>query len=164
MGYFENLDKTALNLKTDGEIRYVDGGYTLVPWMESTDDEIYKNCLKELLELDWKHYKLYLVGGLLQGWKTTDIDICITGAVDNDLPDLMKQAAKLGPFDLYYVDSLETISDNSTRIWEFAKADCKAHEGAPRWHGQWKSDGLFWMCEKFEAKDRTYTEAPLALN
>ena len=31
MGYFENLDKAALNLKTDGEIRYVDGGYTLVP-------------------------------------------------------------------------------------------------------------------------------------
>ena len=55
----------------------------------------------------------------------------------------MKQAEKLGPFDLYYVDSLETISDNSTRIWEFAKADCKAHEGAQRWHGQWKSDGLF---------------------
>ena len=77
---------------------------------------------------------------------------------------LMKQAEKLGPFDLYYVDSLETISDNSTRIWEFAKADCKAHEGAPRWHGQWKSDGLFWMCEKFEAKDRNYTKAPLALN
>ena len=86
MGYFENLDKAALNLKTDGEIRYVNGGYTLVPWMESTDDELYKNCLEELLELDWKHYKLYLVGGLLQGWKTTDIDICITGTVDNDLP------------------------------------------------------------------------------
>jgi len=141
MGYFENLDKAALNLKTDGEIRYVNGGYTLVPWMESTDDELYKNCLEELLELDWKHYKLYLVGGLLQGWRTTDIDICITGTVDS-----------------------ETISDNSTRIWEFAKADCKAHEGAPRWHGQWKSDGLFWMCEKFEAKDRNYTKAPLALN
>ena len=46
MGYFENLNKKALNLKTDGEIRYIDGGYTLVPWMESTDDEIYKNCLK----------------------------------------------------------------------------------------------------------------------
>ena len=40
-----------LNLKTDGEIRYVNGGYTLVPWMESTDDDLYKGCLEDLLKL-----------------------------------------------------------------------------------------------------------------
>lgn len=164
MGYFENIDKSDLNLLTDGKVRYVNGGFTLIPWMEGVDDEIYKGCLADLLNLDWKHYKLYLVGGLLEGWKTTDIDICITGNIDSDLPNLMKEAEKLGPFDLYYVDSLETISDNSTRIWEFAKADCRAHKTAPRWHGQWKSDGMFWMCEKFDDKGRTYTKEPLALN
>ena len=125
MGYFENLNIKDLNLKTDGEIRYVNGGYTLVPWMESTDDDLYKGCLEDLLKLDWKDYKLYLVGGLLQGWKTTDIDICITGTVNSDLPDLMKEASKLGPFDLYYVKSLDEIKDNSSRVWEFAKYDCK---------------------------------------
>jgi len=164
MGYFENLNTKNLNLKTDGEIRYVNGGYTLVPWMESTDDDLYKGCLEDLLKLDWKDYKLYLVGGLLQGWKTTDIDICITGTITNDLPDLMKEASKLGPFDLYYVKSLDEIKDNSSRIWEFAKHDCKAHEGAPRWHGQWKSDGMFWMCEKFDDKGRDYSKEPLLLN
>ena len=35
------------------------------------------------------HYNLYLVGGILQGWKTTDIDICITGKKTKELPDLM---------------------------------------------------------------------------
>ena len=164
MGYFENLNIKDLNLRTDGEIRYVNGGYTLVPWMESTDDNLYKNCLEDLLKLDWKDYKLYLVGGLLQGWKTTDIDICITGTITNDLPDLMKEASKLGPFDLYYVKSLNEIKDNSSRVWEFAKHDCKAHEGAPRWHGQWKPDGMFWMCEKFNDKGRTYSKEPLLLN
>lgn len=164
MGYFENINKSDLNLLTDGEVRYVNGGFTLVPWMESTDDEIYKGCLEDLLKLDWKDYKLYLVGGLLQGWKTTDIDICITGTITSDLPDLMKEASKLGPFDLYYVKSLDEIKDNSSRIWEFAKHDCKAHKGAQRWHGQWKADGMFWMTEKFDPKGRTYNKEPLALN
>ena len=164
MGYFENIDKSDLNLLTDGEVRYVNGGCTLVPWMESTDDSLYKGCLEDLLKLDWKDYKLYLVGGLLQGWKTTDIDICITGTITNDLPDLMKEASKLGPFDLYYVKSLDEIKDNSSRVWEFAKHDCRAHKGAPRWHGQWKTDGLFWMCEKFDDKGRDYSKEPLLLN
>tara|TARA_R110002020_G_scaffold74970_2_gene191237 strand:- start:261 stop:755 length:495 start_codon:yes stop_codon:yes gene_type:complete len=164
MGYFENIDIKDLNLKTDGETRYVNGGYTFIPWMESTDDNLYKGCLEDLLKLDWDGYELYLVGGLLQGWKTTDIDICITGTIGDDLIPLMEEAAKLGPFDLYYVKSLNEIKDNSSRIWEFAKHDCKAHEGAPRWHGQWKSDGLFWMCEKFDPKGREYTKEPLKLN
>jgi len=164
MGYFENIDIKDLNLKTDGETRYVNGGYTFIPWMESTDDNLYKGCLEDLLKLDWDGYELYLVGGLLQGWKTTDIDICITGTIGDDLIPLMEEAAKLGPFDLYYVKSLNEIKDNSSRIWEFAKHDCKAHEGAPRWHGQWKSDGLFWMCEKFDPKGRQYTKEPLKLN
>ena len=29
---------------------------------------------------------------------------------------------------------------------------------------QWKSDGLFWMTEKFDPKGRTYDKEPLALN
>ena len=50
MGYFENLNTKNLNLKTDGELRYVNGGCTLVPWMESTDNDLYKGCLEELLK------------------------------------------------------------------------------------------------------------------
>ena len=103
MGYWENLNTDNLNLKTDGEIKYVNGALQLVPWMEGVDDNLYQGCIDDLLKMDWVHYKLYLVGGLLQGWKTTDIDICITGEVDENLPVLMKAAMELGPFDMYYV-------------------------------------------------------------
>ena len=164
MGYWENLNTDELNIKTDGKVRYVNGGLELVPWIEGTDDPIYTGCLSDLLELDWTGYQLYLVGGVLEGWKTTDIDICITGTVQNNLPSLMEQAEKLGPFDLYYVKSLADIRGTGNRIWEFAKHKDKKGSKTQRWHGQWKSDGLFWMCEKFPDKGRTYDAQPLLLN
>jgi len=164
MGYFENLNLDGYNIQSDGKVRYMNGGLSFVPWMIGTDDPIYQGCLADLLELDWTGYQLYLVGGLLHGWKTTDIDICITGAVQDNLPELMEQAEKLGPFDLYYVKSLEDIRGTGNRIWEFAKYKDRRSPKSERWHGQWKSDGLFWMCEKFPNKDRNYNKEPLALN
>ena len=164
MGYFENLDLDNYNIDTGGKVRYIDGAFRFVPWMEGVEDEIYKGCLADLLALDWTGYKLYLVGGLLEGWKTTDIDICITGDVGDNLSTLMEDATKLGPFDVYYVKSLDEIKGNANRIWEFAKHTDRRGVRAPRWHGQWKSDGLFWMTEKFNDKGRTYTKEPLALN
>ena len=77
------------NIITDGDQRYVNGNLIFVPYMEGTNDEVYKHYIEKVLALDWKHYKLYLTGGILHGWKTTDIDICITGEVDDDLPILM---------------------------------------------------------------------------
>ena len=164
MGYFENINKNDLNLLTDGEVRYIDGALRFVPWLEGIEDTIYKGCVEDLLALDWTGYKLYLVGGLLEGWKTTDIDICITGDIGDNLSTLMEDATKLGPFDVYYVKSLDEIKGNANRIWEFAKHTDRRGVRAPRWHGQWKSDGLFWMTEKFNDKGRTYTKEPLALN
>jgi len=163
MGYFEELNIDNYNIHSDGELKYIDG-LVFVPWMQGTDDPIYQGCLADLLALDWTGYQLYLVGGILQGWKTTDIDICITGEVQDNLPDLMKQAEKLGPFDIFYVKSLEDIRGTGNRIWEFAKHSDRRSPKSQRWHGQWKSDGLFWMCEKFPDKDRHYNREPLALN
>jgi len=164
MGYFENLNTDNYNIKTDGRIRYIDGGLRFVPWMEGLDDATYQGCIDDLLRMNWAHYKLYLVGGLLQGWKTTDIDICITGEIDENLPVLMKAASELGPFDMYYVKSLDDIKGTGNRIWEFAKHIDRNSANGPRWHGQWKTDGMFWMCEKFDPKGRTYDKEPLALN
>jgi len=164
MGYFENLNIDNYNLDTDGEVRYIDGAIRFVPWMQGTNDPIYQGCLADLLALDWTGYQLYLVGGLLEGWKTTDIDICITGDIGDNLSTLMEDATKLGPFDIYYVKSLDEIRGNANRIWEFAKHIDRRGARAPRWHGQWKSDGLFWMCEKFPDKGRTYDAQPLLLN
>ena len=70
------------NLETDGEIKNVNGSAMFVPFMSGVDDDLFKLYLKEILSIDWLHYKLYLVGGILEGWKTTDIDICITGKRD----------------------------------------------------------------------------------
>ena len=164
MGYFEDLNLDGYNIQNDGKVRYINGGLSFVPWMTGTDDPIYQGCLTDLLELDWTGYQLYLVGGLLEGWQTTDIDICITGTIQDNLPGLMKQAEELGPFDIYYVKSLADIRGTGNRIWEFAKHSDRRSPKSERWHGQWKSDGLFWMCEKFEDKGRTYDAQPLLLN
>jgi len=164
MGYWENLNTDNLNIKTDGKIRYVNGALQLVPWMEGVEDETYKGCMEDLLALDWTGYKLYLVGGLLEGWKTTDIDICITGEINNNLPILMQAAEELGPFEMYYVKSLDDIKGTGSRVWEFAKHKDRPYPSAARRHGQWKQDGMFWMCEKFDPKGRTYSKEPLALN
>ena len=164
MSYFENLNLDSYNIKTDGKIRNIDGGLRFVPYINGVDDPIYKGCIADLLALDWSNYKLYLVGGVLEGWATTDIDICITGEIKNDLVNLMEQAHKLAPFDMYYVKSLEEIKGTGNRIWEFAKHTDRKSKRSIRWNGQWKTDGLFWMSEKFDTKDRTYTKEPLLLN
>lgn len=95
------------NIHTDGEIKYVNGGMEFVPWMEGVEDDLYKEYLAKILALDWGDYKLYLVGGILEGWKTTDIDLCVTGTIGDDLLDLMEQAHRLGPIDIFYVESAE---------------------------------------------------------
>ena len=47
--------------------------------IKGINDIIAKNSIKELLNLNWGHYNLYIVGGLIQGWETNDIDIVVTG-------------------------------------------------------------------------------------
>ena len=150
------------NIETDGQVRYVNGGMEFVPYMEGVEDDLYKEYLEKILALDWGNYKLYLVGGMLEGWKTTDIDICVTGTIGDDLPGLMEQVHQLGPIDIFYVESLEKIKGNKHRVWEFAKCRDMVIPGS-RLHGQWKTDGLFWMSERFDAKGRTYTKDPLLL-
>ena len=151
------------NIETDGQVRYVNGGMEFVPYMQGTEDEKYMEYINHVMDLKWGDYKLYLVGGILEGWKTTDIDICVTGTIGDDLPGLMEQVHQLGPIDIFYVESLEKIKGNKHRIWEFAKCRDMVIPGS-RLHGKWKMDGLFWMTEKFDAKGRTYSKEPLLLN
>jgi hypothetical protein len=153
------------NLETDGEIKNVNGSAMFVPFMSGVDDDLFKLYLKEILSIDWLHYKLYLVGGILEGWKTTDIDICITGKVTKDLLNLMNQARALGPFDMYWVKSLKKIKGNGSRVWNFAKAHDRWSQYQPKWQGKWKKDGLFHMNCKFEIKEnRKYKKEPLLIN
>ena len=41
--------------------------------MKGIDDPVAVKSIKKLLNLNWGHYNLYLVGGLIQGWETKDI-------------------------------------------------------------------------------------------
>ncbi len=164
MGYFEQIDTSKLNWKTDGEIRRVNGGLTLVPHINGTDDDLYKAIIEEVLALDWKHYKLYLVGGVLEGWQTHDIDICVTGEIDDDLIPLMEAVEKLGCIDIYYVKSYNEIKGGTNRVWEFARPNERRCAGSPRYLGNWRTDGLFWTVHKFKENGREYTKEPLSLN
>ena len=153
------------NIEKDGVIRNLDGNFMFIPYMKGINDVVYNKFLEELLKLDWLHYKLYLVGGILEGWNTTDIDICITGKRDKQLPELMNKARKLGPFDMYWVKSLEKIKGNGSRVWKFAKSHDRWGPKADQWSGTWKKDGLFHMSDKFTIKNnREYKKEPLLIN
>ena len=153
------------NIETDGSIKNVNGSFMFVPYMEGVNDTVYVKFVEKLLTLDWMHYNLYLVGGILQGWKTTDIDICITGKKTKELPDLMNQARALGPFDMFWVKSLDKIKGDGSRIWKFAKSHDRWTPIAEQWSGKWKKDRLFHMSLKFEVKEnREYKKEPLLIN
>jgi hypothetical protein len=160
--FFDNND---YNIETDGAIKNVNGAAMFIPFMTSTDDVLYKKYITEILKLDWLHYKLYLVGGILQGWKTTDIDICVTGKKTDKLPILLNKARAIGPFDMYWVKSLKKIKGDKSRVWKFAKAYDKPSNHSQQWNGKWKKDGLFHMSEKFKIKEnRLYKKDPLLIN
>ena len=153
------------NHEKDGKVKNVNGGFMFVPYMCGLEDSIYKKYIKEILKIDWLHYKLYVVGGTLEGWPTTDIDICVTGKRKPELIDLLNEARAIGPIDMYWVKSLKEIEGNGTRVWKFAKSHDRYGPTYPPWVGKWKKDGLYHMSHKFEIKEnRKYTKKPLLIN
>tara|TARA_R100000541_G_scaffold24733_2_gene34429 strand:+ start:1592 stop:2086 length:495 start_codon:yes stop_codon:yes gene_type:complete len=153
------------NIETDGQIKNVNGSGMFIPFMSGTNDILYKKYIAELLKLDWLHYKLYLVGGILQGWKTTDIDICVVGKRTMELPILLDKARAIGPLDMYWVKSLKEVKGNTSRVWKFAKSYDRFSSHSKQWNGKWKKDNLFHMSEKFPIKEnRIYKKDPLLIN
>lgn len=160
--YFNEED---YNLETDGEVKNVNGSAMFVPFMHGLDDKLLKIYIKELLSFDWLHYKLYLVGGIIEGWKTTDIDVCVTGKRTKELPGLLDKARSIGPLDMYWVKSLKKIKGNGSRVWKFAKSHDRYNSHAQPWIGKWKKDGLYHMAYKFPIKEnREYKKEPLLIN
>ena len=156
------------NHETDGDIKNVNGGFMFIPYMYGLEDHIYKKYIKELLKLDWLHHKLYIVGGILEGWPTTDIDICVTGKADHKTRKLMLQARAMGPFDMYWVKKYDKIfkgKDNGVEVWKFAKAHDGSDEIQNQWNGKWKKDGMFHMSGLFKVKEnRKYTKNAKLIN
>tara|TARA_Y100001937_G_scaffold92460_1_gene125205 strand:+ start:233 stop:736 length:504 start_codon:yes stop_codon:yes gene_type:complete len=156
------------NTLTDGRVKNVNGSGMFIPYMHGLDDPIYKNYIKELLKLDWLHHKLYIVGGILEGWPTTDIDICVTGKAVEQTRDLMLAARAMGPLDMYWVKTYDKIfkgKDNGIKVWKFAKAHDRWSTNGKQWNGEWKKDGLFHMSGLFTVKEnKKYTKDALLIN
>jgi len=150
------------NHETDGRVKGPHGVF--IPYMQGIDDPIYKRYVEEILKLDWLHYDLYLVGGILNGWKTTDIDICVTGKRTKELVALLDICRELGPLDMFWVKSLDKIKGDGSRIWKFAKSYDRLSSNFKPWNGKWKKDGLYHMQLKFNAKNREYKKEPLLIN
>jgi hypothetical protein len=156
------------NVFKDGQIKNVNGSFMFIPYMHGLEDPIYKSYVKELLKLDWLHHKLYVVGGILEGWPTTDIDICVTGKADHRTRELMLQARAMGPLDMYWVKNYDKIfkgKDNGVKVWKFAKAYDRWSTYDDQWNGKWKKNGLFHMSGLFQPKkNRKYTKDAKQIN
>mgnify|MGYP003681255031 FL=1 len=140
--------------------------------MEEIKDPLAKKLLKEFIKLNWKGFKLYLVGSLVEGWKTKDIDVVITGKGDNkQLFNSMEAARKLGPFDMYYTKNKLVSLKTGPFKMKFAKSYDRVHRWYPR-KGEW-IDGLFWQTLNFPIKHpitgevkhagKEYTKDPLLI-
>jgi len=125
-----------------------------------------KKYINKLLNLNWKNYKLYLVGGALQGWQTKDIDICILGPLDEKkIFDLMEKARSIGPFDIFYIkDELKSLYEGPFTV-QFAKSYDRCCPSAMQRKGEW-INGLFWQELTFpmeKHKNREYNKQPLLI-
>lgn len=134
--------------------------------MKGLQDLDFKNYLDKLKSMDWLHYKMYIVGGILEGWETKDIDICVKGNRTPTLPGLLNKARSLGPFDMYWVKNLIKTDEGGYSIYEFAKSYDRGFPRALQRKGYW-DQGLFW--QKFEKplhigkSNKVYTKEPLLI-
>jgi len=122
-------------------------------------------CLQELKKLNWNGFKLYLVGGCLENWNTRDIDICVSGKINEDL--LFKNCQKarnIGPFDLYYIGENKPYSGyelKEKKKFRAAKSYDRWDRNAQPWPGEWIGK-LYWRnltfpTAKHKNKKHTYT-------
>jgi len=77
--------------------------------MKGIDDPVAKKSIEKLLNLNWGHYNLYIVGGLIQGWETKDIDIAVTGPIINHdkFVELITEASKIDFIDISYQKKIQ---------------------------------------------------------
>jgi tRNA nucleotidyltransferase/poly(A) polymerase len=142
------------------------------------NDKNVQKIIKDIKNLNWAGYKLYLVGGIIENkWDSKDIDICVTG--EKILPHLkesLNKATNINPsiIDIFYkkaaLKAYDCINGKvSVKDLEFAvgmeeyKTSRSSHK---RFKGEWRKDGLFWVSPKYLNKykqKRNYTEDPMLI-
>ena len=50
--------------------------------INSVKDPRFQSWLRQIIELDWEDYQLWIYGGILENRRTADLDGCIIGAPD----------------------------------------------------------------------------------
>ena len=146
-----------------GKIVCINQKWEYHDYIISVNDVKFKKHLKDLLSLDWKHYKLYLVGGVLENRPTIDIDIFVIGKRDKNLIPLLNKARSLGPFDLSYQASYKDILNRKNNVRAKSYDRLNKH-GKPFPNGEWIDD-LYWItCNFYKLKNKTKFKKPVLLN
>jgi predicted nucleotidyltransferase len=142
------------------------------------NDKYTQELISKIKKLNWKGYKLYLVGGIVENkWEAKDIDICVSGKkILPHLKESLNKATAINPgaIDIFYKKTAHNAYDCinkkvSIKDLEFA-VGMERYKVAPGVHrrlkGKWKDDGLFWVTPDYSNKkelNRNYTEDPILI-
>lgn len=142
------------------------------------NDKNVQKIIKDIKNLNWAGYKLYLVGGIIENkWDSKDIDICVTGEkILSHLKESLNKATNINPgvIDIFYKKAVHGAYDCinkkiSAKDLEFAvgmEGYKISASGYKRFKGEWRKDGLFWVSPKYRNKykqKRNYTEDPILI-
>lgn len=113
-------------------------------------DEEYKGYIDLIMDLDWKDYDAYLVGGITGDWDTPDIDLIIVGGTYSPevIRELLERTMIMGPFDICYSQDERVATwkygDPKIKV-QFCRTYSKTNARAyARFGGVWQ-DGLYWL-------------------
>ncbi len=140
--------------------------------------EYTQKLINKVKKINWKGYKLYLTGGIIENkWDSKDIDFIVIG--DKVLPHLKESLTKatlIDPviIDIHYqkkayssyqcIQNMLSLEDRKFAVgMERYKIASGLHR---RFKGKWEKDGLFWVSPTHinETKQkRNYTEEPLLI-
>jgi tRNA nucleotidyltransferase/poly(A) polymerase len=128
--------------------------------------EYTQKLINKVKKINWKGYKLYLVGGIIENkWDSKDIDFIVVG--NKVLPHLKKSLTKaiLKVHSSYQsIHGMLSLEDRKFAVsMERYKMASGVHR---RFRGKWEKDGLFWVSPTYlnETKQkRNYTEEPMLI-
>jgi len=139
--------------------------------MKGIEDPIAKKQVKKLLNLNWGHYNLYLVGGLIQGWETKDIDVAVTGPIINQdkFIYLIKEASKIDFIDISYRKNMQASLIGEAEHMKPIRIDVGRLSKPSKQVNSYFENGLWFrifsypMLKQIENK-RIYTSQPVLIH
>jgi tRNA nucleotidyltransferase/poly(A) polymerase len=140
--------------------------------------EYTQKLINEVKKINWKGYKLYLVGGIIENkWDSKDIDFAVVGnKVLPHLKESLTNAILINPIviDIHYrkkvhnshqsIHGMLSLEDRKFAVsMERYKIASGVHR---RFEGEWGEDGLFWVSPTYlneKKQKRNYTEEPILI-